>query len=272
MEKRVYIINRNSAVLSHAGSGEERKNHKYISREWKNGKWRYEYKDGSRKIDPASREKQFTSQKTSVPKTLIEEASDVKRNFQYQQNLNKNLDKLPASVANKITGKNKPANLYTLKEPEKKSVLSVAKDGMGNALQSVIDTSEQAIKDVKDKLGYDEKSRLEAANDRNNQLRKDVTADRNFVAVRSNDLTNKYGDSRYGEKKEQYQEEYQDTVAPAWEQYEKTLKEKEQAAKDLIKAREEYMNTPLGKIDRINDLVTDGAEAVVNLFKKMIKR
>lgn len=43
MNKQYYVIRQSDNSLSHASRGEERENHKYVKREWSNGKWKYYY-------------------------------------------------------------------------------------------------------------------------------------------------------------------------------------------------------------------------------------
>ena len=54
MSSRYYLVHR------FAGKGEPREDHKYISREWKNGKWVYTYKDDSKGASKLSNTKTLT--------------------------------------------------------------------------------------------------------------------------------------------------------------------------------------------------------------------
>lgn len=60
MSENKYFITSNGGFVStdelyHAMRAKERPNHKYISREWKNGRWAYEYAQESKKASSSNR-------------------------------------------------------------------------------------------------------------------------------------------------------------------------------------------------------------------------
>lgn len=60
MSENKYFITSNGGFVStdelyHAMRAKERPNHKYISREWKNGRWAYEYAQESKKVSSSNR-------------------------------------------------------------------------------------------------------------------------------------------------------------------------------------------------------------------------
>ena len=65
--------------LSHAKKGEERPNHKYMSREWKNGRWEYVYKDQNdgRGVAVNDKQVQVLNQISKIDNIQKEKTTDI---------------------------------------------------------------------------------------------------------------------------------------------------------------------------------------------------
>lgn len=132
---------------------------------------------------------------------------------------------------------------------------------------------------VKDKLGYDEKERLEEAN--NKVLKEHGEANRaldNYHGFQSylNDqyYRPEYIDPYTGGLKESVQKHYdedpdRERLKELFKIYEKEDAEAQQSGRDYGKALDEFYKTPLGKLEQAKDALQAGKKAVSNLLEKL---
>lgn len=135
--------------------------------------------------------------------------------------------------------------------------------------------------DIKDAMGYDERERYnQAISNVTNAEREKNQARDNYNSVQKH-YTDKYYRGEYvdlntGALKEHVQPHYEEEVAkhvtPMYKKYEAKEAQYTKAGQEFCKAKEEYMKTPLGKIDNLSYTVKKGVEAVSKWFKKIFKR
>ena len=245
--------------LSHAwfSKGKKAEKHKYIKREWRNGRWQYTYENDTSAKPSTTRvyggkTKELFDSKTSYAfsnrKDVVKKEGRLSR---YVKDLKKDW------YASERRGTEKAA-----KEARSKGADLVDTDAKGSTMRTIsignevvsktyrrgtiekyVDTAKEFLKD---KLGFDEKENYESA-------RKEVSAAELRKAASVHNLNNgyKYGDS------EQIRE-----ANKAFSKYKTELAEAEQKVRD---ARSNFAATPMGKITIVAE---EGAKWLSSLFNR----
>ena len=100
-------------------------------------------------------------------------------------------------------------------------------------------------RDVKDALGYDERQRVGQAEYDYKRINNNLI---DYARNKSKNVSDDY-----------YRKKIQDIL----------LKHRKDAADKYTKAQEDYLKTPLGKLDRLDDLVDEGRYIVSQILSKM---
>lgn len=191
--------------------GSQKKNHKYLLREWVNGKWKYYYtqaqiqakKLGSKLSGKNTKEERRFMTKEEKKKALKKDLKDLKRDFKsIKKQVNKAIDKLgKTTLVKKLMGKNtEKSSLATkgknvvnnlFKEKEKSNPLN----GFGVGLTNKSYAKSFAKLAVKDLF----KGKFKKAKNEASIAADYITSDSNSVRIKKNKGVDKVGLELRGE-------------------------------------------------------------------------
>jgi hypothetical protein len=135
-----------SQAYSGSGSGHTRKNHKYIYKEYVNGKWRYYYQEDLNALSKTGTHVQNVFNNLSSGTTAAQRESDLKKSVtQYVNNVknNENLsDDGAQMLKDTLYGIGK--NLYS--DTDNKASFIAFRDNVGNAVETANNTASAMAK------------------------------------------------------------------------------------------------------------------------------
>lgn len=214
------------------------KNHKYISRYWKNGRWNYVYSN-TEAPDPkksnSSEHYTFDKHKVVLPKKWASNTNEW--NGKFVKDLNKSVETrdINKAYAEKFSNKYNPYSVTRYKDPS-------------------------WLVKAKDRLGYDEGYNYRKATDfkkahDDHAQRSRKKADTAYETYKS--LPNDHSYESY---------QLAENIAQA------TKVDAEYAGKLYVKAQEEYFKTPLGKVEKARDDVRTWVDGTIDSITKKIKK
>lgn len=265
-----YILGPNGDFIStdelrHWGfkSGREKENHKYISREWKNGRWRYVYQLGNKNSSTnsstnssANKDVDVKGQKTTMSSeksiSLVQRGAKTIATSSSAR-FNKGGGELhvlddTSDSKSKATGSNTSST--TAKKDDKKGWFAELKTVVG------------------DKFGFDEKERADAVREKRDKCEKlmETTENEHYRLLRE------ANDPKNGLKNEQRVAKRAEAKR-LWEEARRLTAEYEKAYDECKTAESEYEKTPLYRVEKARDWVADHIEDVEDRLaeRRMIK-
>lgn len=254
--------------LMHA-KGKAREDHKYISREWKNGRWQYTYEGDSSsrsaKTEAVIKDSGRTTASnstTGVPKVSKEYLEEVAYNSKKNSFSTKTTTDVKKNVA---TGKSTVADLTKgSSEYEAEKAYNSQKNVYPTNQSTDTKTQEKKqswIDRVKDKLGVDERaSYLEAKSKYELASEKRQDADREADAAIEN-YTN-------GDNSKKASEWLHEAVSSHTHWKERAY----ERGKEYMSAKTKYMKTPMGVFLKAGEAISDAAFDVSYAVEKAVDK
>lgn len=263
-------IRDSSGELYHAAkkSGWQKDDHKYIKREWKNGKWIYTYKNDVKKSTKSSAIK--VGNKVIPVGEKIEKIVDKINKFSsdrkkdWEESKDRATEKAKAEAAKEgatLNDTNKKHSSTTIIETSS-SIAGSDKIGKSKTVIKNRGTREQFIDTakeyIKDRLGYDEKDTLDEAAARYEYAQRAVKnyQDRVYAATKNMGKIDPYdGSISYTDEEKKRIEKLGRELAMLGDL-------ETRAGKEASEAADAYFNTTIGKLESAGNAIEDGKEYV----------
>lgn len=248
---------------------------KYVKREKKNGKWVYTYANDKFGI------KNFIDTKITgnAYKQHAKEAAEEKRKVdnrlfdtkQHRINTEQNSKGYSGSNPEVIKSKVKETVLSKKSEDLSKEYASAQNNYKNHSalgttkrnIDSVKSGIKAGIDAIKDKLGYDEKERLEEATAAKAKADKQVESTYKW----RDDQLGEYGLLSRAEASAESIDRAREGLIAADKYYDEAVKEASRAGSAYCLAQRDYLNTPLGKLDNFKDDIVSGLEYIASWLR-----
>lgn len=256
--------------LTHAfGRGKERKNHKYVSREWKKNKWIYTYPDEgkhdiskSAKVTSATNTKKTsTSSKPYVSKEYLEEVG---------YNSKKNDSSTNSSTSKVDSGKNAVGKMTNSSsdykaESEYNSQKNVYPTNQTNSTNSTKTKEKKKpfFDRLKDKLGVDERDDYKLA-----KAKYEVAKERYDDASSAADIAREDWYRNGSDYTHEDHVNFRDTLSES-SYWRKTV---ETRGREYMEAKSDYMKTPMGTFLKASEFISDVADDVGYGVRKAVDK